>query len=47
MSWINMLSWWQWLIMAAVPPLIVMLYFLKLRRMPVTVPSTYLVAAYD
>ncbi len=42
MSWINMLSWWQWLIMAAVPPLIVMLYFLKLRRMPVTVPSTYL-----
>lgn len=42
MSWINMLSWWQWLIMAAVPPLVVMLYFLKLRRMPVTVPSTYL-----
>ncbi len=42
MSWISMLSWWQWLIMAAVPPLIVMLYFLKLRRMPVTVPSTYL-----
>ena len=42
MSWINMLSWWQWLIMAAVPPLIVMLYFLKLRRLPVTVPSTYL-----
>jgi von Willebrand factor type A domain/Aerotolerance regulator N-terminal len=25
-----------------VPPLIVMLYFLKLRRLPVTVPSTYL-----
>lgn len=42
MSPINMLSWWQWLIMAAVPPLIVMLYFLKLRRMPVEVPSTYL-----
>ncbi len=42
MSWISMLSWWQWLIMAAIPPLIVMLYFLKLRRMPVTVPSTYL-----
>lgn len=37
-----MLSWWQWLIMAAVPPLIVMLYFLKLRRQPVAVPSTYL-----
>jgi von Willebrand factor type A domain/Aerotolerance regulator N-terminal len=42
MSWINMLSGWQWLLMAMVPPLIVMLYFLKLRRMPVTVPSTYL-----
>ncbi len=42
MSLINMLSWWQWLIMAAIPPLIVMLYFLKLRRTPVAVPSTYL-----
>ncbi|MFN3190869.1 MAG: vWA domain-containing protein [Aureliella sp.] len=42
MSWINMLSPWQWLLMAAVPPLIIMLYFLKLRRMPVEVPSTYL-----
>ena len=42
MSWINMLGPWQWLIMAAVPPLIIMLYFLKLRRMPVEVPSTYL-----
>ena len=28
--------------MAAVPPLIIMLYFLKLRRMPLEVPSTYL-----
>lgn len=37
-----MLGPWQWLIMAAVPPLIIMLYFLKLRRMPVEVPSTYL-----
>lgn len=37
-----MLNWWQWLAMAAVPPLIIMLYFLKLRRMPVEVPSTYL-----
>lgn len=37
-----MLSWWQWLIMAAVPPLVIMLYFLKLRRMPIQVPSTYL-----
>lgn len=42
MTPINMLNWWQWLIMLAVPPLIIMLYFLKLRRMPVQVPSTYL-----
>lgn len=42
MSWISMLSPLQWVVMAAVPPLIVMLYFLKLRRMPVEVPSTYL-----
>lgn len=42
MNWVNMLTWWQWLIMAMVPPLIIMLYFLKLRRVPVSVPSTYL-----
>ncbi len=42
MSLINTLAWWQWAIMAAVPPLIIMLYFLKLRRVPVQVPSTYL-----
>lgn len=42
MNLIPMLSWWQWLIMAAVPPLIIMLYFLKLRRLPVEVPSTFL-----
>lgn len=42
MSPINMLNWWQWLVMASIPPLIVMLYFLKLRRIPVAVPSTYL-----
>ncbi len=38
----NMLSWWQWLILAAVPPAIVALYFLKLKRRPLVVPSTYL-----
>ncbi len=42
MNLIPMLSWWQWLIMALIPPLIVMLYFLKLRRQPLQVPSTYL-----
>jgi hypothetical protein len=42
-SWLaNTLSWWQWLILAAVPPAIVALYFLKLKRRPLEVPSTYL-----
>ena len=39
---VNMLSWWQWSILAAVPPAIVALYFLKLKRRPLEVPSTYL-----
>jgi len=38
----NMLTWWQWLILAVVPPAIVLLYFLKLKRRPLEVPSTYL-----
>ncbi len=42
MSWTNMLSPWQWAILAAVPPAIVMLYFLKLKRQPLEVPSTFL-----
>jgi len=41
-QWFNMLAWWQWLILAAVPPAIIALYFLKLKRRPVEVPSTYL-----
>jgi von Willebrand factor type A domain/Aerotolerance regulator N-terminal len=41
-SLMNMLSWWQWLILAAVPPAIIALYFLKLKRRPLEVPSTYL-----
>ena len=32
----------QWLVFALVPPAIVALYFLKLRRVPLEVPSTYL-----
>jgi len=38
----NMLSWWQWSLLALVPPAIILLYFLKLRRTPLEVPSTYL-----
>jgi hypothetical protein len=41
-NWINTLQWYQWLVLGLVPPLIFLLYFLKLRRMPVEVPSTYL-----
>ncbi len=42
MSLLNALSMWQWVALAAVPPAIVLLYFLKLKRQPVEVPSTYL-----
>lgn len=42
MSTINMLSGWQWSLLAAIPPAIVLLYFLKLRRVPLQVPSTFL-----
>ena len=38
----TLLSPWQWAIMAALPVLLVLLYFLKLKRHPVEVPSTYL-----
>ena len=42
-SWIdNALPWWQWGLLGIVPPIIFLLYFLKLRRAPVEVPSTYL-----
>jgi Mg-chelatase subunit ChlD len=42
MSALDALSWWQWAVLAALPPAIVLLYFLKLRRKPIVVPSTYL-----
>lgn len=38
----NTLSPWQWGILGAVPPIILALYFLKLKRVPLEVPSTYL-----
>ena len=38
----SMLNWWQWGLLLAVPPAIVALYFLKLRRHPLEVPSTFL-----
>ena len=38
----GVLAWWQWAILGAVPPAIVLLYFLKLKRRPLEVPSTYL-----
>ncbi|MGH7135670.1 MAG: VWA domain-containing protein, partial [Pirellulales bacterium] len=37
-----MLSPLQWALLALVPPAIVALYFLKLKRQPLEVPSTYL-----
>ncbi|GIW95580.1 MAG: lipoprotein [Pirellulaceae bacterium] len=42
MSFLNTLVWWQWLVVVGVPIAIILLYFLKLRRLPVEVPSTYL-----
>src|SRR2546427_8413668 len=39
---VNTLVWWQWGLLALVPPEIIALYFLKLRRQPLEVPSTYL-----
>lgn len=39
---INTLLWWHWLLLLSIPPAIILLYFLKLKRQPVEVPSTYL-----
>jgi hypothetical protein len=42
MNWINTLTPWQWLLLAAIPPAILSLYFLKLKRREMVVPSTLL-----
>ena len=42
MSWISTIPPWQWAVLSVVPIGIILLYFLKLRREPVEVPSTYL-----
>ncbi len=38
----SLLAPWQWAVLAALPVLLVLLYFLKLKRQPVEVPSTLL-----
>ena len=42
MTWINMLSPLQWALLLAIPPAILSLYFLKLKRQEALVPSTML-----
>src|SRR5262245_54520004 len=34
--------WWGALLLFLVPPLLILLYFLKLKRKPLSVPSTFL-----
>jgi hypothetical protein len=42
MNWISALSPMQWLLMLAIPPAVLSLYFLKLKRRELVVPSTLL-----
>ncbi|MBC8354592.1 MAG: VWA domain-containing protein [Planctomycetes bacterium] len=42
MNFISALTPLQWILLGSVPPAIISLYFLKLKRHPVEVPSTYL-----
>lgn len=42
LQFVNTLGWPQWLLLGTVPLAILSLYFLKLRRQPLEVPSTYL-----
>src|SRR6186997_2640854 len=41
-SFTQYMWYWPWLILASLPPLLILLYFLKLRRRPLEVPSTFL-----
>ena len=42
MNLLPILTFWQWAILLAVPLAIISLYFLKLKRIPLEVPSPYL-----
>jgi len=42
MSFISSLPLWAWLLLLLIPPAIIALYFLKLKRAPIVVPSTFL-----
>ena len=42
MNWISALGPLQWLMILAVPPAVLSLYFLKLKRKELAVPSTLL-----
>ena len=42
LQYVNMLSPLQWMLLASIPPAILLLYFLKLKREPLEVPSTFL-----
>jgi hypothetical protein len=42
MQFLNALSAWQWAAAAAIPIGVIALYFLKLKRQPLQVPSTFL-----
>ena len=41
-SFTQYLWYWPWLVLASLPPLLILLYFLKLKRRPLEVPSTFL-----
>ncbi len=42
MTWLNSIGGLGWIVLAATPPLLLLLYFLKIRRQVVEVPSTML-----